>query len=204
MREDHLVKHRYTRGRWTSYFGSAVVFCLLSAVLQASEGGVGYFSEPKKLDAEGFQEIFVEIAPGVYMSGQPDKAGLERARALGVTRIINLRTSYEMDDRDVVSYDEAAAVEAMGLEYVHIPSGGPDTPYSPAQVEQFADALEGADGVLLHCTVAWRATHMWTAYLISQQGLPFAEAVEIARQLNLGRMPLEGFLDTPLTIEPQL
>ena len=28
-------------------------------------------------------------------------------------------------------------------------------------------------------------------------------AIDIARQLNLGRMPLEGFLDTPLTIEPK-
>ena len=137
------------------------------------------------------------------MSGQPDEAGLERVKQLGVTRVINLRTSHEMNDRDIVSYDEAAAITDMGMDYVHIPSGGPDTPYSPAQLEQFAEAVEGADRVLLHCTVAFRATHMWTAYLISKKGVPFAEAVDIARQLNLGRMPLEGFLDTPLTIEPK-
>ncbi len=197
------MKNRYRPGRWASHFGRAVVFCLLSAVVQAAEDDAGYYDEPRKLDTEGFQEIFAEIAPGVYMSGQPDEKGLERVKALGVTRVINLRTSYEMDDRDTVPYDEAAAIESLGLEYVHIPSGGPDTPYSPAQLEQFAEAVEGADRVLLHCTVAWRATHMWTAYLISQQGVSFADAIKIARQLNLGRMPLEGFLDTPLTIEPQ-
>ena len=203
LQEDHLVKNRDRRGRWTSYFGSAVVFCLLSAAIHAAEGSPAPYAEPKQLDAEGFQEIFAEVAPGVFMSGQPDEAGLERVKALGVTRVINLRTHHEMDNRDIVPFDEAAAIEALGLDYVHIPSGGPDTPYSPAQVEAFANAVEGADRVLVHCTVAFRATHMWTAYLISKRGVPFVEAIDIARQLNLGRMPLEGFLDTPLTIEPK-
>ncbi len=179
----------------------AVVIACLSVGAVAEEPQ--FYAEPKPQDVEGFRDVFAEIAPGVYISGQPTEAGLERAKAMGVTRVINLRTQFEMDDRETVPFDEAAKVEALGLDYVHIPAGGPDTPYSPAQLEQFAQAVEGGEGVLLHCTVAFRATHMWTAYLIEKQNVPFAEAIDVARQLNLGRMPLEGFLDRPLTIEPK-
>lgn len=193
--------------RRASFFCQTVVFACFSVctvgVLAAEHGAPAFYAEPKALDTDGFREVFAEIAPGVYIAGQPSEAGLERARDLGVTRVINLRTQQEMDNREAVPYDEAAKAEALGLEYVHIPAGGPDTPYSPAQLERFAAAVDGADGVLLHCTVAWRATHMWTAYLINKRNVPFAEAVAVARQLNLGTMPLEGFLGQPLTIEPQ-
>jgi hypothetical protein len=56
--------------------------------------------------------------------------------------------------------------------------------------------------VLLHCTVAWRASHLWGAYLI-QQGVSAADALTHARAINLmddhrmdssGRQPLELFL----------
>jgi uncharacterized protein (TIGR01244 family) len=160
-----------------------------------------YFSEPQAQDGDGFKEIFTQVAPHVYMAGQPTQEGLARAKSLGVTRVINLRTQMEMDNRDIVPFDEAAAVEALGLEYVHIPLGGPNTPYTPAAVDQFANSLASAEGnVLLHCTVAWRATHLWTAYLIKHQQLSFVDAVDIGRKLNLGRLPLEGFIGEPLTL----
>lgn len=66
-----------------------------------------------------------------------------------------------------------------------------------------ADAIADAQGnVLLHCTVAWRATHLWTAYLVEHQNVPFADALAVGRQLNFGTFPLEGFLDAPLTVTP--
>ncbi|HET9452695.1 MAG TPA: hypothetical protein VFO66_00325, partial [Gemmatimonadaceae bacterium] len=56
--------------------------------------------------------------------------------------------------------------------------------------------------VLLHCTIAWRASHLWGAYLIQKKGLPVAEALRHARAINLdarvpvqGRLPIEHFLD---------
>ncbi len=161
-----------------------------------------YFKTPESLDTTGFQETFARIGPGLYIAGQPSEEGLRRAKALGVTRVINLRTDFEMNNRDVVPFDEAALVGQLDMDYVHIPLGGPQTPYSPAAVDQFAQAIAQKEPVLLHCTVAWRATHLWTAYLIDKQGLAFEEAVRIGRQLNLGGLPLEGFLGRPLTITP--
>ncbi len=162
-----------------------------------------FLPTPLAMDAQGFQEVLFQVAPNVYLSGQPSEAGLARAKELGVTRVINLRTTMEMDNREVVPFDEAQLLSELGIDYVHVPSGGPDTPYSPERVAQVADAIADAPGnVLLHCTVAWRATHLWTAYLIEHQNVPFADALAVGRQLNFGTFPLEGFLDAPLTVTP--
>ncbi|MCZ6458289.1 MAG: sulfur transferase domain-containing protein [Gammaproteobacteria bacterium] len=158
-------------------------------------------ADPEKLDAEGFREVLVQVGD-VYISGQPTPAGLERLQALGVTTVVNLRTAREMDSREIVPFDEAEILATLGMTYVHIPAGGPATPYAPAMVEQFATALAAADGkVLLHCTVAWRASHLWTAYLTQYKDVALADAVAHSRQINLGELPLEGFLGERLLIQ---
>ena len=180
-----------------------MMLLIIAVSMSPAMAGAEPFKSPKALETEGFRDVFAQIAPNVYMAGQPSPDGLERAKALGVTRVINLRTSYEMDNREVVPFDEAAKVQALGMEYVHLPLGGPDTPYNPAAVDQLADALgDLQQPTLLHCTVAWRATHLWTAYLIEKQGWSFADAIKTAKQLNLGDLPLSGFLDRELTVVP--
>ncbi|HEX4347567.1 MAG TPA: hypothetical protein VHZ73_08340, partial [Vicinamibacterales bacterium] len=60
--------------------------------------------------------------------------------------------------------------------------------------------------VLLHCTIAWRASHLWAAYLIRERNVPAATAVAQARTINLmddmrmgnGQPPLEMFLGHPV------
>ena len=64
--------------------------------------------------------------------------------------------------------------------------------------------MASADGkVLLHCTIAWRASHLWAAYLIRERNTPVVTALSQARQINLmddmrmgnsDTQPLEGFL----------
>ena len=53
-----------------------------------------------------------------------------------------------------------------------------------------------------HCTIAWRASHLWGAYLI-QQGVSPADALTHTRAINLmdnhrmsgdGTQPIESFL----------
>lgn len=157
---------------------------------------------PTQLPAENFQQVLARAGDDLFIAGQPSEAGLEQMRAAGVTTVVNLRTDREMDDRSVVPFDEAALAAQLGLTYVHVPAGGPDTPYTPEMVDRFAEALAEADGkVLLHCTVAWRASHLYTAWLHRYRHLPLPEAVRHGQAINLGTLPLEGFLGTPLTIE---
>jgi uncharacterized protein (TIGR01244 family) len=117
-----------------------------------------------------------------------------------VTTIVNLRMPEEMAR---VGFDEAALAKELGIRYVHIPvNGRPENPYSPMALDTFAAAMVSADGkVLLHCTVAWRASHLWAAYLIRDRSVPVATALSQARQINLmddrpmsEQQPLEGFL----------
>ena len=157
---------------------------------------------PRALPSENFRDVLVEAGDRLFVAGQPTEAGLEQMANAGVVTVVNLRTHREMNDRGIVPFDEAAKAAALDLEYVHIPSGGPETPYAPDMVDRFAEVMATTEGkVLLHCTVAWRASHLYVAYLHEHLGLPLSEAVRHGQAINFGTLPLEGFLGTPLSIE---
>ena len=166
----------------------------------------GFFAQEKidsiiKLDTEGFREVLVQVN-NLYISGQPQKKGLDKLKSLGVTTIVNLRTNGEMSNRDIVPYDEAAYIDSLGMKYVHIPLGGKENPYTPEALTEFNEVIEKAEGkVLLHCTVAWRASHLWTAYLVKYKGIDIDNAIELGKQINLGTLPLEKFLNKRITLK---
>jgi uncharacterized protein (TIGR01244 family) len=160
---------------------------------------------PQALPADEFNNILVRANEKLFIAGQPTEQGLDDLAAAGVTTVVNLRTEFEMNDRSMVGFDESAYVADLGLRYVHIPSGGPDTPYAAQMVDRFAEAMEEAEGrVLLHCTVAWRASHLYTAYLYRYRGLTLNEAIRHGRAINLGNLPLEGFLGAKLSFDAEI
>jgi len=119
--------------------------------------------------------------------------------------VVNLPMTKEMAQ---VGFDEAALVKELGMKYVYIPvRGTAENPYGPKQLDTFAGAMAAADGkLLLHCTIAWRASHLWAAYLIRERNMPVPTALSQARMINLmddtrmggDRQPLEGFLGRPV------
>jgi len=157
---------------------------------------------PVELDTTGmFQAKFVKVGEDVFIGGQPTERALRDLKNQGVTTVVNLRTPEEMAR---IPFDEAALVKELGMRYVHIPMrGNAEYPYSPETLKQFVAAMKAADGkVLLHCTIAWRASHMWAAYLIEERKVPVATALEQTRAINLmdnhrmdgDKQPLELFL----------
>jgi uncharacterized protein (TIGR01244 family) len=161
---------------------------------------------PQLLDHNGmFQERYAKVGEDMFIGGQPTEKALRELKAQGVTTVINLRTPPEMAQ---IGFDEAKVVADLGMKYVYIPMRGNDEfPYSPAELKRFSDAMAAADGkVLLHCTIAWRASHLWGAYLI-QQGVPVEEALKHTRAINLmddhrmgpgDKQPIEMFLGKPV------
>ena len=149
-----------------------------------------------------FQDRYAKIGDDLFIGGQPTEKALREMKAQGVTTVVNLRMPEEMAR---IGFDEAKLIAELGMTYVHIPmrgGGNPENAYSPANLKKFSEVMKGADGkVLLHCTVAWRASHMWAAYLI-QQGVPDEAAVAHTRAINLmdthrmdaGGQPVELFL----------
>lgn len=190
-------------------------FAAMSAVIPAVAGAqrltgpnpTGDVPAPVSLETHGlFQDKFASVGSDVFISGQPTERALRDLHAQGVTTVVNLRTPEEMSKR--VSFDEAALVKELGMEYVYLPMRGTaEFPYSPAAVKSFAAAMSSAKGkVLLHCTIAWRASHLWAAYLIQYRDVPVATALQDARMINLmddmrmdeDRQPVESFLGRTL------
>jgi uncharacterized protein (TIGR01244 family) len=169
----------------------------------------GPIPTPQLMDTTGlFLQRFAKVGDDLFISGQPTENGLRELRKRGVTTIVNLRTPPEMAR---IGFDEPALVAQLGMKYVYLPVRGDSTaPYSPATVASFAKVMETANGkVALHCTIAWRASHLWAAYLIKDRGVDVQTALDNAGAINLngydprtpGRQPVEAFLDRDL---PQL
>jgi uncharacterized protein (TIGR01244 family) len=152
---------------------------------------------------EGIDQVRGEVfrEGRLFISGQPNENALHKFRELGVTVVVNLRTPAEMDDRERVPFDEAAEVERLGMDYVNIPLGGEDHPYDRAAVDRFAAVLDAHPGpVLLHCTVGWRASYLWTAYLILYHDFSLEAALERGEAIAIDPPPLQGLLGRPLTL----
>jgi protein tyrosine phosphatase (PTP) superfamily phosphohydrolase (DUF442 family) len=180
-----------------------------SASAQKVVGTTGAVPAPKILDITGlFQEKYASVGDDMFIGGQPTEKALRDLKAAGVTTVVNLRMPAEMAR---ISFDEAALLKELGITYVHIPLGGPDNPYAPAALDQFSKVMASAQGkVLLHCTVAWRASHMWGAYLIRERKMPVATALEQVKSINLradapfgNQQPIEGFLGRTLPELPR-
>jgi len=180
------------------------------AAAQKVVGASGPAPAPVNLDITGlFQERFASVGDDLFIAGQPTEQALRDLKAKGVTTVVNLRMPQEMAQ---IGFDEAALLKELGITYVHIPLGGTaENPYSPAALDRFATTLALARGkVLLHCTIAWRASHMWGAYLIRDRKMPVAEALSHVRGVNLrenapfgGQHPIEGFLGRTLSELPR-
>jgi uncharacterized protein (TIGR01244 family) len=160
------------------------------------------------LDTTGmFLQRYAKVGDDLFIGGQPTQKALRDLKAQGVTTVINLRMPQEMER---IGFDEKKLIEELGMKYVHIPmrGGTGEMAYTPATLARFSEALEAADGkVLLHCTIAWRASHIWAAHLISE-GLPEADVLQHTRAINLmddhrmddsGSQPIEMFLGRKLS-----
>jgi len=137
----------------------------------------------------------------VFIAGQPSEAGMQGFAELGVTLVVSTRTPKEMENREVVAYDEAAVVTKLGMAYAQIPLGGAEHPYTPDAVEQLHQLLQEHDGpVLLHCGVGGRAAYLWVAYLVRYQGLGLDEAMAHGKAIAIHANPLEGLLGEELRL----
>jgi uncharacterized protein (TIGR01244 family) len=192
-------------------FASAFALVASTSAVHSQSTPAAKVPSPVILDTTGmFQAKYAQVGDEFFIGGQPTERALREMKAKGVTTVVNLRTPPEMTSQ--VKFDEKKLVEELGMKYVYLPVRGDATfPYAPSTLDGFAKAVKEANGkVLLHCTVAWRASHLWAAYLIREKGVSDADALSNARAINLmddhrmgssGRQPVEDFLGrTPATL----
>lgn len=163
--------------------GTLALVALHGAAAMADIGAV------EALDGEEFNDTLARVGR-VYVAGQPSEAGLDQAKAMGVETVVSLRTPKETED-----LDSALDVAGHGMDYVSIPSGGEDHPFSPDEVARFNEVMTRTSGdVLLHCKSGTRATHLYVAWLVDYQGMALEDAIQLGRQIQFGSSPLEGYL----------
>lgn len=135
---------------------------------------------------------------GVLSGGQPTPEQLEQAAQAGFRTVINIRTPDE--EKDGYAW-EAAAVERLGMTYVHIPIGGPET-MTRANVERIDAALRAAlaDGpVLYHCASGNRIGATLALRAAWIEGKDPVEAFAHGRATGMTRLtePIREILDVP-------
>ena len=91
-------------------------------------------------DVKGLQNL-ARIAPGLWRSQQPTKAGFREAKRLGIRTVINLRKLHS----------DRSKLAGAGLQYVHIPIA----PWNPKREHVLAFLKVASDPryqpVLVHC-----------------------------------------------------
>jgi len=116
-----------------------------------------------------------------YLAGQPDAAGLAAARDAGVAVVIDLRDPSEHD------WDEAAAAEAIGLQYHNVPVSGRALSREAMQrIDAIVRENEGEE-ILLHCASGNRAAAWLAIHLVEGEGMDVDEALAIGRRTGISK-----------------
>ena len=115
-------------------------------------------------------------------TGQPSEESLSLARDAGFVAVLDMRT--ESEDR---GFDEAAAVEALGMEYIQLPVAGAEgTTFENAAA--LDDILAGIDGpVLMHCASGNRVGAL-VALRESSNGASADDAIAAGKAAGMTRL----------------
>ncbi len=118
------------------------------------------------------------LREGLILGGQPDRAALERAKELGITRVINLRAENEAGVAE-----EIPIVEELGMEYIAIPMSGA-AGLTEENARRLDEALTDAP-TLLHCGSGNRVGGLLALRAFYVDGATPEEAMEIGRSSGL-------------------
>ena len=124
---------------------------------------------------------------GVLFGGQPSEAQIAELAEAGYGTIIDLR-----GEGEARGFDQAAAVEAAGMEYVTIPFTA-DTLPSGQPFADFIEAFRDAERpVVVHCASGNRVGGAYYAWLVDEKGMDRAEASEKAQEAGLRSAQIEA------------
>lgn len=134
----------------------------------------------------------------VYIGPQPEYIDFATIKAAGFTKVINMRTPDEMKE---LKFYEDYLLKKVDIDYHLIPIGGKEFKYSPAKLEEFAQALDSSTGkVLMHCRSGHRASQLWAAYLVKYKGKSIDDALAMVKDMGWWPMPMEALLDKKLHV----
>jgi uncharacterized protein (TIGR01244 family) len=122
----------------------------------------------------------VHAVGDIYLAGQPGEDDLELLAERGVKTVVCLRKPEE------ITFDEAAAVEAAGMEFVSIPFDGAEE-LTDDVFDRVREALaeHGDEPLVLHCGRANRVGAVWMVHRVLNDGVGIDQALEEAEVAGL-------------------
>ena len=120
-----------------------------------------------------------EPLPGVVTGGQPLAHHFALLKAAGIGVVLDIR-----DPMEPRPFDEPAAAQAAGLEYINVP-------VTSSLTDELMEALlavvrDNADrGLLFHCASGNRVAGPMISYLMLDRGLSEDEAIAAGMQMGL-------------------
>jgi protein tyrosine phosphatase (PTP) superfamily phosphohydrolase (DUF442 family) len=140
-----------------------------------------------------------EAGPDLATSGQPREDQLAAIATAGYDVIINLALH---DDPRYSLRDEAGAVKALGIEYVHIPVRF-DAP-TRIDLERFFEAMDRHKDsrVWVHCAANLRVTAFLGLYRRLKEGWPEEEAFRLMRDIWEPNATWSAFIASQLSGSP--
>ena len=121
-------------------------------------------------------------ALATFFAGQFNKDDIEKIKDENIARVITLRTDGEVD------WDEQAAVESAGVEFLSVPFK-PDSLTDDVFTKVRGLLRDESKKTLLHCGSANRVGGVWLAYRVLDEGVDLQTALAEAKEVGL-RTPL--------------
>jgi protein tyrosine phosphatase (PTP) superfamily phosphohydrolase (DUF442 family) len=117
--------------------------------------------------------------PWLVVSGQPSESALQAVKDAGIDRIIDMR-----DPMEPRGYDEPETARRLGLQYDNAPVAGEA---SDEVMDRALEALrrDAGNPTLLHCNSANRTGGPLRAYLMIDEGMDEAAAIDAALRSGL-------------------
>ena len=122
-------------------------------------------------------------AGDLLFGGQPDVATIRRLADEGYRTIVSTRGTGELD------WDEKAAVEAAGMEFVFIAMDKPVEEITDAQLAAFDQVMRTAQRpMMLHCSTGNRTAGLYAVWLAEKAGVAPAEALRLGDSAGMTRV----------------
>lgn len=134
-----------------------------------------------------------------YISSQPEVTRLTYLKDQGIRTIINLQTEEEREAFKEEDYDERFVAEKLGFSYFELPIEN-GSGFTADNQAAFNDLLETGTPTFVHCSSGRRATYLFIAYLVGEQGIQLQEAIEIGKKMKYSS-PLEQLLGKEIYME---
>ena len=154
---------------------------LLALLLLSSTLAANALGQVVREDVEGIVN-FAHIETTVACAGAITPESVAEIKNMGFGAIINLRRASE-EGANIEA--EAAAAEAAGIKFVHLPFGG--EVLDPTVADRFLATITepGTEPAFIHCAGGGRAATMWFIKRVIVDGWDVDRAMEEATALGL-------------------